>query len=62
MCLAENPNTPDDVLRVLATRDDEWARYIAAALQRNPRYRQDFGANAAHDAAPAATDDGRDPR
>ena len=62
MCLAENPNTPDDVLRVLATRDDEWARYIAAALQRNPRYRQDFGANAAHDAAPAAPDDGRDPR
>ena len=62
MCLAENPNTPDDVLRVLATRDDEWARYIAAALQRNPRYRQDFGANAAHDAAPAAPDDVRDPR
>jgi hypothetical protein len=53
MCLAANPNTPDDVLRGLAARDDEWSRAIRRSLERNPRYRQVFGAESREKDAPA---------
>ncbi len=43
MCLARNPNTPDDILGELATRDGDGSRYIVDALKRNPRYEEVFG-------------------
>jgi len=42
MCLAQNPNTPDDILLAISKRTDRW---LVDALKRNPRYDELF----AHD-------------
>jgi len=36
--LAENPNTPDDILLNIAKQDDEWRTHILESLARNRRY------------------------
>ena len=46
ICLAENPNTPDEVLlsiAELAKESREWSKYYLEALKKNPRYAEVFG-------------------
>lgn len=47
ICVARNPNTLDDILRVLAAepRGDPWHKYIQDSLKLNPRYEQVFGSH-----------------
>ena len=48
MCLAQNPNTPDDILHSiakLAERNDDWSKYYMDALKRNPRYDEVFSSD-----------------
>lgn len=41
--LAQNPNTPDDILLALSSYDGEWRELVLNALDKNPRFREILG-------------------